>query len=407
MITDIRKYLFILIILSSILPSACRQRVEILIEPPAPGVDILFPRSEYNVSGIVPIKLNIAVEGELEYVNVRIDTTIDSTITSPPWEYLWDTGSLIEYPDNSYHKIRIKVGNRREVYEDSVNVHVRREWVRQLTGEQTDEGINTAPSWGPDKNTILFQTSRTGNMEIFLISIMEEDEGELGEPPQISPDENLSKNVASDITPSWTSVGSSICFSSNRDGNYNLWEYRVNQDSFLQITNDTLFTEIFPSWSSDAGWIAFERDSAGWTHIFKVRRDGTGLKRLSTGKNRNGHPSWSPDNNRIVYHSDKSGNFDIWIIDSEGGDPSPLIESEYVDQNPVWSPDGNRIAFVSNRSGNKDIWIYSFSDSRLIQLTNNHADDDYPAWSADGRRIAFESSRDGRRNVWISYGPFR
>jgi len=114
-----------------------------------------------------------------------------------------------------------------------------------------------------------------------------------------------------------------------------------------------------PSWSPDQQWIVFGRAvkssgenwGSGIWHIFKVRRDGSGLVDLSlTG----GHadraeykPSFSPDGKYIVFGSiheaknPRESHNAIFKMDTNGGSLKRLTNPPYTGMFPVWLPSGN------------------------------------------------------------------
>ena len=65
--------------------------------------------------------------------------------------------------------------------------------------------------------------------------------------------------------------------------------------------NDVEPSDQFPAWSPDGRLIAFESLRSGSWHIWLMRSDGSGARRL-TRDGRGGYsPQWAPDGKRIVY----------------------------------------------------------------------------------------------------------
>lgn len=156
--------------------------------------------------------------------------------------------------------------------------------------------------------------------------------------------------------------------------------------------------DLAPAWSSDAQWIAFERQENGTSSIFLVRPDGTDLHRLSDG----GRPTWSPDGAWIAFEFQPAGEkVAIFRIRTDGSDLQRLTDGVADEGNPAWSPDGSTIAYQSERdccdgsSGTHGIWLMNADGSNQQRRTDvvGGADVD-PAWSPDGRKIAFSSTRD-------------
>ena len=99
-----------------------------------------------------------------------------------------------------------------------------------------------------------------------------------------------------------------------------------------------------PSWSPVSNELVFSGRSKGRFDIFKIRSDGSGLKRLTSLRKSNGRwancesPSFSPDGRFIVFTSDLSGNYQLYIMNLE----TNLIERITFDRHnyktPRWSP---------------------------------------------------------------------
>lgn len=147
--------------------------------------------------------------------------------------------------------------------------------------------------------------------------------------------------------------------------------------------------------------IAFTTNRDGNWEIYVMNPDGSGQTRLTNNTAVDNHASWSPDGTKLAFHSDRDGNREIYTMNADGSGQLRLTTNTSADEFPSWSPDGTRIAFVSTRSGNEEIYVMNSDGTNQVNLTNNSASDQMPAWSPDGTLIGFGSTRSGDREVWV------
>jgi Tol biopolymer transport system component len=177
-----------------------------------------------------------------------------------------------------------------------------------------------------------------------------------------------------------------------------------------QITNHSA-NDRDPVWSPDGSQLAFTSDRDGDPEIWIVNADGGVAQQITNnGEALDLAPAWSPDGTRLLYYSDKSGGREIFLLDLASGSEIQLTSNNVYDGQPDWSLNGTQMVFAATRSpqGNGEPEIY-ISDASLLdangdnatQLTDNPFLDDDPAWSPDGRQIVFESNRNGHLDIWI------
>jgi WD40 repeat protein len=151
--------------------------------------------------------------------------------------------------------------------------------------------------------------------------------------------------------PAWSPDGSKIAFTSNRDGNLEIYVMNADGSGQANMTNTPgLFGEGVqegaPAWSPDGSKIAFDRssDSGNTFDIFVMNADGSGLTQLTTPGGYERHPAWSPDGSKIAYESYQpldSGNFDIYVMNADGSGNTNLTDTPGVgdgvqELNPDW-----------------------------------------------------------------------
>ena len=101
-----------------------------------------------------------------------------------------------------------------------------------------------------------------------------------------------------------------------------------------------------PGLSQPSGRIAFSSDRDGNWEIYAINVDGSGLTRLTDQHGEDSSPRWSPDGQRILFQSDRDGNHEIFLMNADGSAVVRLTDDN-KDLAPQWSPDGPRIAFTS------------------------------------------------------------
>ena len=196
--------------------------------------------------------------------------------------------------------------------------------------------------------------------------------------------------------------GGKILFSRYKD------IYTVNlEDGVVKRLTDTgncggCFN-LQPTWSPDGSHIAFTSNRDGDFDIYVMKSDGSDQHRLTDMAGRDSSPAWSPRGDQIAFVNGGDTTFaglvnstacnhpNIYLVSADGGVPDKLTDKG-ANTDPSWSPDGKRIAFTSDRDGDYEIYLLDVDGGRLVQLTNNEGVDDVdPTWSPDGFNIAFGS----------------
>ena len=104
-----------------------------------------------------------------------------------------------------------------------------------------------------------------------------------------------SPSVGFDYFPAWTPDGSRIAFARSRGGGLgDIWLMQAAGSHSVQLTSNSR-DDTRPCWSPDGRWLAFasDRRPRGVYHIWVMRSDSTGLRRLTAGRTGEYSPSWS------------------------------------------------------------------------------------------------------------------
>jgi TolB protein len=158
-----------------------------------------------------------------------------------------------------------------------------------------------------------------------------------------------------------------------------------------------------PSWSPDGKFVVYTSNRDGDNEIYWANADGKESKRLTNSRGIDQSPAINPATGRqIAFISARGGTTPaLYTMDSDGTNVQRLTE-EGDAQNPAYSPDGSMIAFAwSKRSeGGFEIYLYDFRMRKFTQLTSSSGRNERPTWAPDGKHIAFYSNRSGKDQVY-------
>lgn len=240
-------------------------------------------------------------------------------------------------------------------------------------------------------------------------------------------------------------------FSSNRDGNYEIYSTDMTEENTVRLTNSP-FRKTWPRFNPSRDKIAFISDQTNDYQIYIMNYDGSGIYQLTSvsvaGYNNNGIGfCWSADGKSIIYpHYDKLYRIDatgynltqiatapagrhfrecdwstqgdkiaavtvginpydteIYLMNSDGSNMHMFIDNlPGIVENPTFSVDGRSIMFSRDITGNEvpsgrqlnsHIFIKSIDDNSVVDISvikkEAGTNDLYPRFSANGGKIIF------------------
>jgi Tol biopolymer transport system component len=185
--------------------------------------------------------------------------------------------------------------------------------------------------------------------------------------------------------PAFTPDGKRILFDSDRKGGVGeIFIMRIDGSHQHALTKGG-HGSYDAVMSPDGEQIAFSRFVAtpGNLEVFRMRADGSNVRRLTTNPTRDELPSWFPNSKKLAFQSNRDGDYDLFTMSSDGSNQSPLTNnSNLYDQDAAVSPNGKRIAFGrSNPPGDEDIWVMSADGSDPRAVTANDQYEEYPDWA--------------------------
>lgn len=171
-------------------------------------------------------------------------------------------------------------------------------------------------------------------------------------------------------------------------------------------------------WSPDGTSIVFTSEREGSADLFRMHLDGGGIERLTDSPAYDDQAAFSPDGKQLAYVTTRNGGTaDLWTLDLQTRRTAPLTSGPGGDFRPAWSPDGQWIAFSSDRASNlpfargrwehlqlAEIYLVHPDGSGLKRVTEHGDFCGSPKWTADSRRVVAycmtaEQTLDNRRPV--------
>jgi Tol biopolymer transport system component len=184
-------------------------------------------------------------------------------------------------------------------------------------------------------------------------------------------------------------------------GNSDVWLLDLARGLLSRFTFDAA-TEDDPVWSPDGSTILFSSTRNGRFDLYRKVSSGAGNEELLFKSETEGKEGtdWSADGRFILFDQAASnGGTDIWILPLFGdGKPYPLLQSPFTEYQGHFAPDGKWFAYTSNESGRDEVYVQSFppSGGKWQVSTGGGAQ---PHWRRDGKELFLYRSRpkvDGR-----------
>ncbi|MFI5093924.1 MAG: S9 family peptidase [Candidatus Acidiferrum sp.] len=271
-------------------------------------------------------------------------------------------------------------------------------WIVPTAGgasvQLTQSGHDSSPVWSPDGKTIAFLSSRSGDSQVYLLSM---DGGEAQQFTHLSTGADIVK---------WSPDGKTIAFTSG--------VYPDCKDDACNSTRDAEKEKnkvkahvaehlLYRHWTH---WNDGKR-----SHLLVVPADGSATPRDLTAEanydvppDERGGPgdlNFSPDSKEICFTAVTdpveaiSTNGDLFVVPVAGGEAKRITTQKGFDGEPAYSPDGKYIAYHAQLTPGyeSDRWrvmLFDRATGKIMKLAegfDRSADD--LQWSADSKTIYF------------------
>ena len=208
----------------------------------------------------------------------------------------------------------------------------------------------------------------------------------------------------------WAYDGRSLLFSSNRTGQFRLWEVDIATGNLNWLPDIATLDPGGPNMSPTGTHLAYEE----WVFELNIWEldlknvdllENTDLtksfKRRFASTRSDFQPHYAPNGKQTVFVSNRSGSPELWIgsIDDLSSSLLVSMDSAYL-QMPRWSPDGKEIAYEAYWQGHAQIFTVDASGGKPVHVWPEPKEQRFPNWSHDKQHIYFSSNRENGWQLW-------
>jgi eukaryotic-like serine/threonine-protein kinase len=169
----------------------------------------------------------------------------------------------------------------------------------------------------------------------------------------------------------------------------NIFVYDLLRDD-LDLANADSQNNLFPIWTPDGSSLVFSSNRNGQLDLYVSPADKSRRDELLYASD---HPkwagSWSPDGKLLAFVEDRPGGaHDIWIYSADDRKARPFRNAPYDEDDPAFSPDGHWLAYASDELGHGEIYVVPYpGPGPTCKLSTAGGQD--PRWSADGKELFY------------------
>ncbi len=309
---------------------------------------------------------------------------------------LTDSPGIKEFPS-------ISPDGRSVAFTASVDRH-RQIFIRLLSGgvpvQITKDAVDhQLPRWSPDGNSLAYFSPGGPN----------EAEGTIWSIPALggSPRRVIDSTGSGDISRD----GRLTCFRLI-NGHVQLVTSSLKGTDVQVIARSVPGYHLYPRWSPDGQWIAFQQGDGLRYDLFVIQRTGGEPRQITHDRDMIRGLAWLPDGKGIVYGSSRGNTLPylpalaLWQVPLQGGASRQITSAD------VWyeQPDvhrGTALVSATHVRMRFDIWSFPFDADaaenvrRAAQLTHQTGQVLTPSASPDGDHIAYLSDSGGHGNLWV------
>lgn len=277
---------------------------------------------------------------------------------------------------------------------------------RKLWQLTFDNGLESEPTWSPDGRFLAYSSNRNGNFDIWV------------QPAGEGNAVRVTTNEAHDWQPDWAMEGNRLAFRSERDGG-GIFVVPALGGEERKISNFGYRPRFSPDGSKVLFYSSILQTVVELPKVYVVGLDGNPPREVLSDfltQFRSLRVAWHPDGKRIsVWGHHREQGFSFWTVPLDGGTPvkseidakvaAQLKESEVIFADFLWSSSGNSLYFEGVAKNVRNLWKIEVEPKSVRwtagpeRITTGATLDTSLSISADGKKLAY-CSRTERTRIW-------
>ncbi len=225
------------------------------------------------------------------------------------------------------------------------------------------------PVWSPDGATIAFRSRERGWDHVWSIGF----DGGIAR--------RLTTEAADYDSMQWSPGARFIACTSTQENLLERGIYSIDAVTGTQVnfTAGSGCLNVAPSWSPVGGSLAFFSERDGFFHLYLRSQTGT-IRQLTSGPCEDGgmharspqHICWSPDGSEIAFLRNRDGKMDVMVVSAEGEAPRRISPGDGNWGIVGWLPDGQHLlATFDSPTQPPDLWRISACGGEAEQITRS------------------------------------
>ena len=252
----------------------------------------------------------------------------------------------------------------------------------------------------PDGTHVAFAWNKTGNWEIYNMSLRGDAEPRLA---------RISSGEGAKFSPRYSPDAKYLAYANDLDGSeaYHIILQDLETNNSIDLTPDSAYAhQPNYSFSPDGKTIAILSDELGQFALYLLSVE-TGEKKLLLDIQ---HPiwdvKWSPNGNWIAAEVEmEASDRGVFVVDVQTGQRKRIAISDQERglnaEQPAWSPDSKFLAFSAESGERFDLGMYEVETGQVTWLTESAGGDTSPCWARDGKRISWVHAEGAANSIMI------
>jgi len=232
--------------------------------------------------------------------------------------------------------------------------------LKNLTANSSNEYM---PRFCPDGKRICYQSDLGGNSRIYIMNTDGTD--------KFVVTNNNSENYGA----IWSQDGRSIYYISNDGGDFDIYQINIDGSGLKRLTDDAYYEQDL-NLSPDGSTLLYAAGEMDATifEIFTLDLKTFKISRLTNNMSYSSLPLWASSKNsrKILFNSDMEGYSEIYSINTDGSGIKNLTNNNYYDRLIAVSPDGHSFFYqFYNDYGDSGLNMYDLENLKNYSILDS------------------------------------